>query len=1060
MIIKEFQKAVNQFGDRLAVKTLKRTFTYQQLDGNTNSLARAIADVEKKQDRKGPNQQVALLFDHGADMIQAVLGTLKAGKTYVPLDISYPVKRLVYMVEHSESFIILTDNESLWMADELTRTCSIKPVIINIETRGRDYSNDPVDIEAGEDSAAYILYTSGSTGHPKGVVQHHGNVLYYVRNWIQRFSITEEDRMTLFSAFTHDGAGQDMFAALFAGATLYPYYIKTNTSTDALRGLLEEEQMTIWHSVPSLFRFFCSTLQTDGQPEGTPVFENIRWVLLGGESIRPHDLEMFKAHFTKARFANVYGQTESSVSTICSLTTESTFDDVSLGEPLDKTGILLVTEDGDTVETIGVGEIVVACPHIAPGYWKDKETTEAVFTEDEDMGSLYWTGDLGQLTAGGIIKMMGRKDFQVKIRGYRVETGEIESALMRHEAVTEAVVVARENESGDYYLCAYYVSGSQMNSEELREFLSAEVPDYMLPRYFMFMEKMPLTASNKIDRVNLPEPDKGSDADTEFAAPRTETEEKLAAIWQEVLEIDRIGVTDNFIEVGGHSLLVITIISRIHQEFGVELELRDVFDHPTIRELAHLVDSSAASEFVAIKPAPEMPHYPATAEQVRMYILNQREDIGVTYNLPGIRKLERHIDIEKLESAFKALVQRHQIFRTSFRMEENQLVQVIHDDPGFSVETYDAEAEGLTGNEEVTALLQRLVRPFNMEEAPLLRVCLVKLAQEKYLLLVDMHHIISDGTSESILMDEFSKLYKDESLEDLKLQYKDYAVWQQEILYSEKISDMENYWISRFKELPKPLELPTNFPRPDVQSFEGHAIFHYLKDDIAQQLYQFVKERNTTLFNVMLGLYYILLYKYSQQEDIVIGSFISGRDHIDLERMVGLFVKTLPLRNQPAGDKTVDAFLEEVKENSLKAFEYQQYPLNRLVKKLDTKLSPDRNPLFDAAFILQNIGALGQSSAQEQKKDDFLVELHGFAVDSAMFDLFLQVFEVEEKIIVGFQFCTKLFKVETIELMKERFFILIQNLLQNSGTALKDLDITTTAEKEIQRESQEVEFDF
>ncbi|MCP5105877.1 MAG: amino acid adenylation domain-containing protein, partial [bacterium] len=671
MIIKKFEEQMERFCDRTAVKTAARELTYRQLDEYVNRVAHAIIA------KSAGEQQVALLFEHGIFMIVGALGTLKADKTYVPMDISYPEKRLLYLLENSGTDLILTDGRNLSLAQALSGRAGGKPAVLNIEDMDGKFPITPVQREVSEERNAYILYTSGSTGKPKGVYQTLRNMWYYIRNWIERFSITEFDRMSLLTSFTHDGAVQDIFAALLSGACLYPYSMKNRGSVEELYMLLVKERITIWHSVPSLYRFFAETLTEKD------LFYDIRWVLLGGEPLREHDLTLFKSYFPKALLANVYGQTESSVSTICTISREDTFDDVSLGRPLDKTEILLVDEEGDIVETMGVGEVVVSCDHIAPGYWRDPGNSESVFTRDDELGRLYWTGDMGRLTAEGFIKVMGRKDFQVKVRGFRVETGEIETVLLRHNSVKEVITIAKPDEEGDNYLCAYIVANETIAPEELRRYLALELPDYMVPRYFMFLEKMPLNPTGKIDRRQLPEPEEAMVSESVYEAPSNETEKRVAEIWQEVLGVEKVGIHDNFIELGGHSLLVISIISRIHQAFDVELQLSDVFENPTVKELSLLIAASEENVFSTIESTEKKEYYPVTSDQKRMFVLDQFEGIGVTYNLMGIMALEGNVNPQRFEQTFQALVRRHEAFRTSFRLIAEELVQVIHEKVDF-----------------------------------------------------------------------------------------------------------------------------------------------------------------------------------------------------------------------------------------------------------------------------------------------------------------------------------------------------------------------------------------
>ncbi len=1064
MIIKKFLEQVDKYPANVAVKAGDRIITYGELNTYANRAAHALLEKihdaphrEKKVGDETSGSRISLLFEHGADMIIGVIAALKAGMTYVPLDVTYPRKRLLYMLEDSGSAYILTNRANYRAAEDLASQTQAGMDILNIDDIMEKTAEDSTvkDSEAGlavdENSIAYILYTSGSTGRPKGVMQTHRNVMYYTRDWVQRFSITEADRMTLFSAFSHDGSIQDMFAALLGGAALYPYYIKATASTDELYALLMKEKITIWHSVPSLFRYFTGTLTEKNR------FYDIRWVLLGGEPLRSHDCELYSTFFPKATLANVYGQTESSVSSICTISHGEVFDDLSLGEPPDETKILLVDEEGDIIETMGVGEIVVASDHIAPGYWKDPENTKRVFTRDEEWGRLYWTGDLGRITVGGTIKTMGRKDFQTKIRGYRVETGEIESVLLHHEAVKEAVTVVKPDEKGENYLCTYFEADGIIPAEELRQHLSRELPDYMIPRYFIPLEKMPMTPNGKIDRQQLPEPGTVIAPESVYVAPTNEIEEKIAAIWKEVLAVEKVGIHDNFIELGGHSLLVISIISRIHQEFNVELQLGDVFENPTIKELSQLVMASAPSLYTAIKPAEEKEYYPATTDQKRMFILNRFEGISTTYNLPGVWKVEGNLDRHYFERVLQLLIDRHEMFRTSFKMIDDELVQVIRKKVDFTLQYIEAEDRDIKSESALKKITGAFIQPFDLNTVPLLRVALVKLTAGEHLLLLDSHHIITDGVSENIYVRDFYRLYSGEELPGLKLRYKDYSEWQNRLGSTGQLKNQEEYWLKIFEgEIPV-LDLPHDYPRPAVQSFAGDIVGFGLSKEVSGQINRLANETGTTLFMVLLAMFNVLLQKYTGREDIITGTIIAGRNNTELENTIGLFVKTLALRNYPTPGKSFDSFLEEIKRNTLQAFENQMYPFSRLVEKLKLTKNRSRNPLFDAAFVLQNT----QTSLSGKNEGNIGLKLspYGFENNTSLFDLYFQAFEANDRILCGFQYSTSLFKRETIQLMKERFLILIKNILNSKSEKIRDMDFSIPVEVEI-RKTEEVEFDL
>jgi amino acid adenylation domain-containing protein len=793
MIIKKFQEQVNKFADRVAVKTLTRIITYSELDKFTNCTARAIIRDGNKQPGNKRHQRVALLFAHGADMIIGVIGALKANSTYIPLDTTYPEKRLAFMIKDSDCSLVLTNDDNFSLAERLIKQTSGKVGILNIEKINYSDEHGITNINSEEpgDRPAYILYTSGSTGHPKGVVQTHRNVLYYIRYWIQRFSITESDRMTLLSAFSHDASVPDIFATLLSGACLYPYNIKTASSTHELYTLLMKEKITVWHSVPSLFRFFTNALTMKDY------FYDIRWVVLGGESVRPHDLELFKNYFPNAALANIYGQSESTVTSICTLSQEATFDDLSIGETPEETEILLVEEEGDIVKVMGVGEIVVASDYVALEYWNDRKRSEEVFTYDEELGRLLWTGDLGRLKADSKIEIVGRKDFQAKIRGFRVETGEIETLLLQHPLITEAVVVPKQNENEETYLCAYIVVNDPISPAKLREYLSRQLPDYMIPRFFIPLEKLPLTPNGKVFRKGLPEPEDVNTSELEYEPPSNKVEEKLAAIWREVLAAEKVGVHDNFIDLGGHSLLVISIIAKIHQEFNVELQLGDVFEHPTIKELSQLIlGSDQQTLFSSIKPLEKKEYYHLSSAQKRVYILQQADVDNTSYNMPMILIFKGKLIRTIFAEALQQLIRRHEILRTSFTMEKGEVVQKIDDSVDFELKY---NKTNLQGEKDIEVQIKQFIKPFDLSQAPLFRVKFIEGEKEKHFVLFDFHHIITDGSSMEILIDDFTRFYEGKQLQPLGIQYKDYADWQNKRFNEKKLKVQEEYWLKQLE---------------------------------------------------------------------------------------------------------------------------------------------------------------------------------------------------------------------------------------------------------------------
>ncbi|HLP62708.1 MAG TPA: amino acid adenylation domain-containing protein, partial [Candidatus Deferrimicrobium sp.] len=753
MLIAKFKEQVKRNPHKPAIKGEKENFTYEELDRASTRLARLIKQPGN------PCHNIGLLFEHGPHMIIAILGALKAGKTYVPLSADYPVNRLSYMLSHAQAGLIITNTQNAKLAGELSRENNID--VINVDIGAINTSNMDCSIEndhvPGND-IAYIMFTSGSTGRPKGVMQTIENILYYTRNWARLFSITDTDRMTLFSSFCHDGSVQDVFSALLNGATLYPYDLKKREDSAKLSDFLVTEKITVWHSVPSLFSYFCTTLN------GSEEFPDLRFILLGGEPLREHELANAGKFFPHSLVGNIYGQTESSVNSVWlvdpakrKLTGNNM--KLRLGEPLDETEILVVDDAGNEVDVFAQGEIVIVSKYLSPGYWRDPENTRKTFSEDEDLGRLYWTGDLGRVLPGEEvnIEFLSRKDFQVKIRGFRIELGEIENQLLEHGSLKEAVVTARENVAGEKYLAAYYTlltkNGPAVTVTDLKNYLKNELPDYMIPTTFMELDQFPLTQSKKIDRKALPEPvDPATlalqairESGQEYVAPRTPVEENVAGLWAEILGLEKrkLSIDANFFELGGHSLKATIMAAKIQQMFAVKIPFVQMFTSYTIRTLSEYITRNAAQAegiYIPIEAAEEKEYYPLSSAQERLFFLQQLDPEGTGYNIPIVLELLGDLHINILTETFKKLVQRHESFRTSFHVNDGKTVQKIHRHVDFKIEII------IQAPKSLETLIKEFNRPFDLSSAPLLRVGLIKIADNNHLLMLNMHHIISDGT--------------------------------------------------------------------------------------------------------------------------------------------------------------------------------------------------------------------------------------------------------------------------------------------------------------------------
>jgi amino acid adenylation domain-containing protein len=1038
MMVQRFEQSVKTHENRTAIKRAGVHITYGQLNRCANRIARALLSPRPGGDGDAKTRPVALLTGDEVTQVIAALAALKAGKIYVPLDISYPKQRLLEILSDSEAGTILMSAKTAKLAGTLAAEKSLEILDIDAIDDRVSPGNPGNRLDPGR--IAYILYTSGSTGKPKGVAQTAENFLFFMERSARRLSIEPGDRVSYLSSFCHDGALTDIFPTLLSGACLCRFDIKNGTSSAGQ--WLKKEQITVYHSVPSVFRYLAADLKEDDR------FAHLRLVILGGEAMRPQDISIVRRHFPTASLVNLYGMTEASIDTLGFITGKTMEEKITLGEPLEGIELVLLNDDGEEVEELETGEIYIQSNHIAAGYWKRPELTAASFFTSPDGARLYRTGDLGRLDYDGRIEFMGRKDNQVKIRGFRVETGEIETLLLNREGIKEAVVTAGET-NGDLYLCAYVTMDGDRDfvPAEIRRFLLERLPDYMVPSYFVPMDHMPLTNSGKIDRLRLPQPQPLAEA--AYQEPATPIERQLEEIWREVLNIDAetpVGTLANFFEIGGHSLNATIVLSKIHRALHVQIPLNYFFKEPVIGKLAQYIEQSGKSIYNAIQPVEEREYYPQTPAQQRLFFLGRFETVGTVYNISSAYRIEGELDGDACEHAVHGLIQRHEALRTSFHLIAGRPVQRVHEagELDFQVTRY-TQSPG--DRLETPAILKDFVRPFDLQTAPLLRVGLANIDDREHVLLVDMHHIICDGTSTGILVDDFIRLYRGDKPEPLRIRYKDYALWRHRLFESGSIEKQVSYWLNlhggQGGEIPV-LDLPTDFPRPAVFNFDG-ARHGFTLDAAATGGVKDLGARlgitATVSMTVMTALN-ILLHKYTGQEDIIIGGSIMGRAHADLRQVIGMFVNTLALRSYPRPAETCGQYLKKVSQANIAAFENQDVPFEELVNRLNPPRDLSRNPLFDVCLTVQNFetarGRMASLSVAPMPLES----------RSSKFDITLYVMEGAENIHFSLEYRTALFKPQTIQRMAAHYITILQQMDNDPHIKIADLDIVTAEEKQ------------
>ncbi|OAB38378.1 non-ribosomal peptide synthetase [Paenibacillus glacialis] len=1003
-----FEEQVERRPNNIAVVYKDQQLTYKELNEQANRLSQSLRVKGVK-----PGQIIAIMVEHSIEMIVSVLAVLKAGGAYVPIDVEYPLERINHIIEDSQTSLLLTRSALIQTLDSNVQVIDVEEMIgMNHESQ----SFPPMLSIPSSSDLAYIIYTSGSTGKPKGVmIEHHA--LINMTQWFQTYyKLTDSDKCTKYAGFGFDASVWEIFPSLLSGCELHIIPEEIRYDVHQLVGYYNRKGISVSFLPTAVCEQF---IQLDNH--------SLRVLITGGDKLR-----VYKD--TPYELVNNYGPTENTVVTSAFKVNEK-FDNIPIGKPIDNVRVYILDHHMRIVPIGTPGELCIAGDSLARGYVNQPDLTADKFMEDPFYPGerMYRTGDLARWLPEGNLEYLGRIDEQVKIRGFRIELGEVESVLLKHAEIKEAIVVAIDNQDQEKVLCAYIVTQCELKVRELRGYLALELPEYMIPTHFIWLEELPLTANGKVNRHVLPQPDFTSASSDNDVEPRSETGKKLASIWTEVLKVSPIGANSHFFELGGHSLKAAMLTSSINEAFNVQLTLSGVFRNPILEQMAEWIDALEQSVYTSIEHAPQSEHYPVSSAQKRLLILNELEGAGTAYNMPFVMQLTGKLDHTRLQHAFDVLIRRHAAFRTSFQLKDGELIQIVHKDVAFSI--HEMEISDESGI--ISDTIKQFIAPFNLRKAPLIRVGLAILNKDKYILMIDMHHVISDGASIRLLVDELSHLYSvgELSANVPQIEYKDYAVWQRRVLQSERFRIQEQYWLDRFQgEIPV-LALPTDYPRPQMQSFEGDSISVTIERDLSLKIIDLAAKSGTTLYMFLLAAYNILLSKYANQEDIIVGTPSAGRSQKELENVIGIFVNTLAIRSYPEGTKCFIDFLEEVKEHTIHAFENQQVQYEDLIDKLDIQRDVSRNPLFDTMFAVDNIGV------DEVQLDGLQMELYPFDNKSSKFDLMVTATEDRLGIRLDVEYAVKLFEKSTIERFIAHYIHILEAVVDNMQVKLSRIGL-------------------
>ncbi|HJP93403.1 MAG TPA: amino acid adenylation domain-containing protein [Pyrinomonadaceae bacterium] len=1018
--------------DAIAVEMDSEQLRYAELNARANQLARHLRAMGV-----GPETLVGVFLRRSVQMVVALLAIHKAGGAYLPLDPSFPEKRLSYMVQNAELKVLLTETS---LADALPPSTAR---IINVDNDFARHSSEDLVPNVTSENLAYVIYTSGSTGNPKGVQIEHRGFTNFILSMQREPGITPDDVVLAITTLSFDPAGLELFLPLITGARFVIADSETAGDGFQLREKLATSGATVLQATPTTWRMLIDA--------GWRARKGLK-ALCGGEALSSDLAGELMAR--GATLWNVYGPTEATVWPMtCRIEPRGS---ISIGRPIANIRVYILDKLGNRVPVGVAGELHMAGDGLARGYLNLPELTAGSFIPDT-FGSdanqrLYKTGDLGRYLLDGNIEYLGRLDHQVKIRGFRIELGEIESVLRQHPAIHKCVVVAREDSRGEQQLVAYVVraGGAHTTAAELRAFLSDRLPSYMVPAAMVELDDLPLTPTGKVDRRALPAPDYRPQAE-DTVSPRSQLEELLLGIWTQVLKTPDIGINHNFFELGGHSLLAVSVVSRTRAALNVDLKVRHLFEAPTIAALAHKINQlSGVQPLPPIKKVRRDRELPVSFAQERMWFLNQLEKDSPFYNVPGAFKLTGPLDVSSLQKAFEQITLRHEAFRTTFSVVDGRPVQVIGE--ATSVRFSTCTLEGLAPA-AVEGKIQRLGyeearEPFDLERGPLLRAKVVRLSETEHVVFTTAHHIVSDGWSLGILIRELAALYENLTsqtstpLPELSIQYADYAVWQRDWLEKELLDRQLSYWKKQLQGVPTVLDLPTDRPRSLVQTFNGARYSVQLSQKTTEALKELSRREGATLFMTILAAYETLLFRYTGQENIIVGTPVAGRSSAEIENLIGFFVNTLPLKTSLSGNLTFEELLAGIRETALDAYANQDLPFEQLVEAMQPERDLSRTPLFQVMFAFQN------APREVFRASGLTFERRRIENHTSKFDLTLFATEAAEKLYFTFEYNTDLFERARIERMMGHFEVLIEAIVAEPQKRIGELPLLTPSERE------------
>jgi amino acid adenylation domain-containing protein len=1025
------EATVRRSPDAVALHFAGRETTYAQMDAAADGIARRLRRMGV-----GAESLVAVSLERSPHMIVAMLGVLKAGGAYVPVDPTYPAERREYMLADSRASVVITHSS---LAADLPAHSAAVLLVDSLDSEREDDAPLP---RVSPDGLAYVIYTSGTTGRPKGVMVPHRGLVNTVVAQIEGFGYRAESRVLQFASFSFDAGTAEIMCALVAGARLHM------AAADGLLGeplvrMLREERISVATLPPTVL----ALLPADA-------FPGLRSLVSTGEAC---NAELARRWAPGRRFVNGYGPTETTVGATLGILREGEAT-VHIGRPWANVRAYVLDSHLEP-QAIGMpGEICVGGVGVTRGYLRRPGLTAEKFVPDPWSpvlgGRMYRTGDKGRWRADGNLEYLGRIDQQVKIRGFRIELGEVESALSALPGIAGAAVVVREDVPGDRRLAAYVVAvdGAEPAPDELRARLGETLPEFMVPATVTVLAELPLMPNGKLDRRALPAPERPEGDAAAFVEPRTETERALAAIYAELLGTGRVGAGDDFFELGGHSLLATRLVSRIRGDLDVELPVRAVFEAPTVAGLAERVDAAAgprAARGLPLAGAAPAEHVPLSFAQERLWFLDQLEPGAATYNLPLTLRLHGALDAEAMRRSLGEIACRHEVLRAVFRDADGRPVQEFLAAEGFPLPLTDLSA---TPSDDVDGEIERRVlaesvAPFDLARGPLFRAALLRAAADDHVLLLNMHHAVSDGWSIGILVRELTALYgafsagQPSPLPELPVRYADFGVWQRAWLSGGVLDGQVEFWRRTLAGAPAQLDLPTDRPRPAVQTYRGANHDMAFPRAVTEKLATLARSEGASLFMAIMAAFQSLMGRWSGQDDVVVGTPIAGRNRAELEGLIGFFVNTLPVRGDLRGDPTFRELLRRTREATLDAYAHQDLPFEKLVAEIHPERSLSHGPVFQVMLTLQNLPE-GELRLGELRIEQVLAQ-----EVAAKYDLAFTLAETPAGLSGSVQYNPDLFDEATVARMARHLGRLMEGAAAHPDTRLSRLPLMDDAER-------------